>query len=1048
MNKLILTKGIDITCASEQVISDIAPYLFCFDEEQIIIVPDRYSLICEKLVFDKLNISSTLNIRVMGINRFASLVLREQGIAPQSLSSNKELICLGRAVFEEKENFCFFPKDGIDVSFLQQIKNTISQLKTSLVSADDLEPLISENDKLHDIYLIFKNYEERQKQGVDLADFLNVFIEHCDSEIILNSRVYFAFFDSMTSQGLGIVESLLKRAKSVEIALACAQEGQKNKFIYDTELEKKLLALAGELGVCVEQKIASSTNYVSNVVAKNVYISNPQPIDAGEFAEFWECSGAQEQFEAVARAIKSHVVLGGRYCDCAVGVGDLQTNILAMKRIFDEYEIPCFFDVDKTLSGTKLVEFVNLVFRYEIEKDPDLLYDIFSNVYVGLSQDEKSEIFGFIQKYSKIDPDLKLHAFVDENDQKTHEKIQQILSVFRFHKIDKNGCIFGDDFVAKTREILAHFDAEKTTQNLCEYFAKKHDLENKKIYEKIYEKFQDVLNVFEEETKNEKIAFSELVTLLCGVFDNTKLSLVPLGVDVVFVGDISKSFFESEKVFFLCGANQSVMPDFQKDVGLLSDQDISRFSKSVKIDPTIRTINLRKRMKLCSILSIPKQKLVVSWVTIGEDGKKLVESTFVLGLMKLFGKSAQKIGFSGSEAGENFAKNISNKTRGKQKLISFLQSPRFSDEIYYNSLYCVLKKTDPDFEAILNNLNKKKTVLKIKDVSLFFSRGKFSVSALETYAKCPFMFFSRYGLGLNENRPLDLDELTIGNIVHLCLEKYFLSGLGQDVDEFVEKTFDEISKDEQYKIFFAYKKYAAILSSIKRECKKVVRDINEEQAASKFKIECVEKHVGGKKIVFDFDGRKIEFGGFVDRVDRFGDKIVVVDYKTGKTEHNVEDIIFGNKIQIFIYLKALEKSEGVSAVGALYYPISAKRKKSQKTFEGFFVEDEVEDFDAEFLQNGVSKVLGVKQGKDGTKSGKVLRSKEEFDAIMDSAWAVMEKNLENIESGYIAPSPLKNNNRLLCEFCQYFGICRFDQESGNSFRLKRKLSKGAEAKQE
>lgn len=1047
MNKLILTKGIDITCASEQVISDIAPNLFCFDEEQIIIVPDRYSLITEKLVFEKLNISSTLNVRVMGINRFASLILQEQNIAPKTLSSNKELICLGRAVFEEKNHFRFFPKNGIDVSFLQQVKNTISQLKTSLVTADDLEKLSDENDKLHDLRLIFKNYEEKQKQGVDLADFLNVFIENCDSKILSNSRVYFAFFDSMTKQGLKIVEAMLKKTKGVEVALACPQNDQRNKFVYDTELEKSLMALARELDVCVEQRQASSSNFISNVVAKNVYLSNPQTLEnVGEFAEFWECSGSQEQFEAVARSVKSHVVLGGRFCDCAVGVGDLQSNLAALKRIFEEYEIPCFFDEDKTLSETKLVEFVNLAYRYESEKDPDFLYDIFSNVYVGLSHDERSEIFGFIQKYSLVDPDLKLHTFIDENDAKTYEKIQQILSVFKFEKMDKNGRIFGENFVAKTREILLHFDAEKTTQNICEYFSKKHDLENQKTYEKIYEKLQNVLNVFEEETKNEKMEFSELVTLIRGVFDNTKLSLVPLGVDVVFVGDVSKSFFESGKIFFLCGANQSVMPDFQKDVGLLSDKDISRFSKSVKIDPTIRTINLRKRMKLCSILSIPKQKLVVSWVTIGEDGKKLVESTFVLGLMKLFGKTAQKIGFSEGLAGEDFAKNISNKKRGEQKLISYLQSPKYSDEKYFNSLFCVLKKNNPNFEKLLIDLNKKNSVPNLKDVSLFFPREKFSVSALETYAKCPFMFFAKYGLRLDENRPLDLDDMTIGNIVHLCLEKYFSKGLGQDVGGFVEKTFQQLSNDEKYKIFFAYKKYASVLSSLKRECKKVICDIIEEQATSNFKIQSGERRVGGNKIVFDFAGRKIEFGGIVDRVDAFDDKVVVIDYKTGKTEHRVEDVVFGNKIQIFIYLKALEMSEGVSAVGALYYPISSKRKKSQKTFEGFFVEDEVENFDTSFLQNGASKTLGVKQKKDGTKSGKALYSKAEFDELLDSAWSVMDKNLHGIAEGFILPSPLKTN-QLPCEFCKYFGICKFDQEGGNSFRLQRKPSKSAEAEE-
>lgn len=320
MSRLILTKGIDITSASEQVVADIAPFVSLFEEDQIIIVPDRYSLITEKLVFEKLALDSTLNIKVMGINRFASLILQKQNAMPKSMSNNGALIALGKAVYEEKDNFKFFPKSNIDVSFLQQIKNTISQLKTSEVTPEQLEKLA--DDKIHDIYLIYKNYEEKQKTGVDLADFLDVFIQNIEKASFENTRIYFAFFDSMTSQGLSIVNLLLKKAKSVEFALDSPQSQQKNKFIYDTSLESNLKNLAREAGIEIEEKIVTSSNFVSNFISNNIYLSNPQNINLKNFASFWECSTSEAQFEAVAREIKSHVVLGGRYSDCVVGVSE------------------------------------------------------------------------------------------------------------------------------------------------------------------------------------------------------------------------------------------------------------------------------------------------------------------------------------------------------------------------------------------------------------------------------------------------------------------------------------------------------------------------------------------------------------------------------------------------------------------------------------------------------------------------------------------------------------------------------------------------------
>lgn len=1036
MSRLILTKGIDITSASEQVVADIAPFVSCFEEDQIIIVPDRYSLITEKLVFEKLGISSTLNIKVMGINRFASLILQKQNAMPKSMSNNGALIALGKAVYEEKDNFKFFPKSNIDVSFLQQIKNTISQLKTSEVTPEQLEKLA--DDKIHDIYLIYKNYEEKQKTGVDLADFLDVFIQNIEKADFGNTRIYFAFFDSMTSQGLSIVNLLLKKAKSVEFALACPQPQQKNKFIYDTSLEGNLKNLVREAGVEIEEKIVTSSNFVSNFISNNIYLSNPQNINLKNFANFWECSTSEAQFEAVAREIKSHVVLGGRYSDCVVGVSALDQNYCVMKRIFEEYEIPCFFDVDLTLAQTKPIEFLNLVFEFVEEKDMSILYDIISNIYSNLDGCERSEICEFLDKYKLVDQDLDLHKLENEDDEKTYEKIKNILNVITPHFIEKNGYVLGVDFVEFLRNIFDAFDMQKTTQKMHDYYLGNGDLEKQKIYEKINEKIEDIFNVFEEETKNEKLAFSEFVVLLNNVFESAKLSVVPLGVDQVFVGDVSKSFFENGKIFFLCGANQDKMPDFQKDVGLISDKDIARFSGKVKIDPTIRTINLRKRLKLCSVLSIPKQKLFVSWVALGDDGKKLTESTFVLGLVKMFAENVQKIGFAGDIQSEDFAKQISNSKRAKQQLVSYLQNPNIKDEIYFNSLFDILKKSDPTFDGLISQIGAQNIVPNLTKNELFFANQKFSVSALETYAKCPFMFFLRYGLGVEEKRPLDLDEATIGNIIHKCLEQYF-STRATDVDTFVDSFFKEISTSEKYSIFFAYKKYASILNSIKRECKQTIRDIICEQENSNFKIGQVESYVGGKNVLFEFGDRKIAFGGIVDRIDRCNNKVIVVDYKTGKAEHEIEDIIFGNKIQIFVYLKTLEETQGVEAVGALYYPISVKRKKkNQKTFLGFLVEDELDAFDKTLRKEGCSKVLGLKLDKNGNpQTNKSVISKQQISNLMNIAKSVMEQNLKNISDGFISPSPL-NTGKLPCEYCQFLGICQFDFDGGNKYRLRRK----------
>ena len=1030
-----MTKGIDITSASEQVVADIAPFVSCFEEDQIIIVPDRYSLITEKLVFEKLGISSTLNIKVMGINRFASLILQKQNAMPKSMSNNGALIALGKAVYEEKDNFKFFPKSNIDVSFLQQIKNTISQLKTSEVTPEQLEKLA--DDKIHDIYLIYKNYEEKQKTGVDLADFLDEFIQNIEKADFENTRIYFAFFDSMTSQGLSIVNLLLKKAKSVEFALACPQPQQKNKFIYDTALEGNLKNLAREAGIEIEEKIVTSSNFVSNFISNNIYLSNPQNINIKNFANFWECSTADAQFEAVAREIKSHVVLGGRYSDCVVGVSALDENYCLMKRIFEDYEIPCFFDVDITLAQTKPIEFLNLVFEFLEEKDMSILYDIISNIYSNLDGCERSEICEFLDKYKFVDQDLDLHKLENENDEKTYEKIKNILNIITPHFIDKNGCVLGGDFVGFLRNIFDAFDMQKTTQKMHDYHLENGDLENQKIYEKINEKIEDIFNVFEEETKDERLAFSEFVVLLNNVFESAKLSVVPLGVDQVFVGDVSKSFFENGKIFFLCGANQDRMPDFQKDVGLISDKDIARFSGKVKIDPTIRTINLRKRLKLCSVLSIPKQKLFVSWVALGDDGKKLTESTFVLGLVKMFAENVQKIGFAGDIQSEDFAKQISNSKRAKRQLINYLLSPNIQSAENYNSLFYLLSKNDSKIEQIVSQINRKNTIKNLSNSDVLLKKKRFSVSGLETYAKCPFKYYVEKGLGITEKRPIDLDPILTGNIVHFVLEKYFSAKQTKDPERFVEFAFGELSKKTEYAVLFGHKKFKYGLDRLKKECVKTIKDIVANQSVSKFKISNLEFVVRGDG--FDEELTDLAFFGVVDRIDRLDDKAIVIDYKTGKVDRSSKNFYYGNKIQIFVYCRALEKFCGLKTVGAFYAPIS--NKKLKKKYEGYLLEGELENFDPDYSVDGGVLGLNLTSKKQPKKTKNfVLVNENNFENRKNYAVEIMKTNLRNIKAGFINCSPQRDGINQTCDNCKFLGVCQFDMNGANRPRIIKSVS--------
>lgn len=75
-----------------------------------------------------------------------------------------------------------------------------------------------------------------------------------------------------------------------------------------------------------------------------------------------------------------------------------------------------------------------------------------------------------------------------------------------------------------------------------------------------------------------------------------------------------------------------------------------------------------------------------------------------------------------------------------------------------------------------------------------------SPSRAETYYRCPFSYYCRYGLKLQENKSATFDPLQKGTVIHFVLE--------QLLSEFSAQELSELDPDERYE------KYADIWTLI------------------------------------------------------------------------------------------------------------------------------------------------------------------------------------------------------------------------------------------
>ncbi len=247
-------------------------------------------------------------------------------------------------------------------------------------------------------------------------------------------------------------------------------------------------------------------------------------------------------------------------------------------------------------------------------------------------------------------------------------------------------------------------------------------------------------------------------------------------------------------------------------------------------------------------------------------------------------------------------------------------------------------------EAIGKGQAEKEAVLKL----LTEREGGISATFLNTYLACPAKFYFHYLLGLKPVREVaEFDAAELGNVIHACLEEYFRP--------YLNRTYCPPQDNDSSRLLELFDEFFR-LSSLYHRLGPERRFFVEETARFRlrryleflsrfypqgFEILSLEKDYYRRFQDFLFTGR-------IDRLEKRGERIYVLDYKTGlflKTynSRHLEEKLFGYDpprrfeaedffdfrerlpdIQLFLYLFLTEEK---GAQNAAYLQLSAGRFK-------------------------------------------------------------------------------------------------------------------------
>lgn len=228
------------------------------------------------------------------------------------------------------------------------------------------------------------------------------------------------------------------------------------------------------------------------------------------------------------------------------------------------------------------------------------------------------------------------------------------------------------------------------------------------------------------------------------------------------------------------------------------------------------------------------------------------------------------------------------------------------------------------------------TALEKDFAARFDSSFIWSASSLETYAQCPYRFFAERVLNLEqqEKPELGIDARQLGTLYHQILAETFGHGVAPDDPDAVEAALRKVAE----KHLTAAPQELGFRPGPAWEAEKVNLLAILAETCRALAAESVGWKTVAQEKRFGFDDQpplqlsttagEVQMRGIVDRIDKNGTALRVIDYKTGSTGLSKSDLERGERLQLPLYALAARDALGVGEPSEAWYWQIHQAKKS------------------------------------------------------------------------------------------------------------------------
>lgn len=1030
----------------------------------VLIVPEQFSFESERAVLKKLGDRAALDVSVISFSRLCDEVGRKiGGIAGTALNNSDKVIFMNRALRSVASELKTWKRYCRSVSFARTMLDTIGEFKINAITSEQLEAAAENAEsfslkaKLADIALIYKTYDLMTgERFIDPADRLTKLYRQLEDFAYFKGKtVFLDSFKGFTGQQFKIIDRILSQADDVIVSLTDdpSDTAEYNVFSNIRKAAEKIRKSAARLNVAEDKAIILGETHCNSpeLIQLERLLSGRKTEPQGKSDKITVCAADTAAAEAdfAARTIRKLVRTEGyRYRDFVIIARDSERYEEAIAAACAENQVSCFMDRRIPLSSFPVSAAVSAAVAYAVRPSTENILKFHKTGLGILDYNSISELENYTVLWNidgalwfrKWDMDPRGFVLTEESTPEAAAELEKI-NIMRETAITplerfKNNFNGGAGRMAEAIVILLEeCGAAEILSGMTEKFRQENSDFSSDVLKQSYDKYMKLLDSLVTCFGNAEIGKEEFADALKMAVSFDSVGVIPRMLDEVTFGAADRIRPSRPRAAFILGANQGIFPKTVSESGIFAlGERKSLIELGIEISDNSISAAIDEDYLVYCNLCCPSDRLYISYSIHGLSGEAMERSAFVTEIVEnlnceVISEPAEYISADNApetlkSAYTEFCRRFGN---GNEELKSALSQSGCENQV--QRLESFLSKTP---KSIRPETAKK----------LFGQEIKMSATKFDTFHRCRFSFFCRYGLSAKKIQPADFDVLQRGTIVHYVLEK-IISTYKKSISELDPEALDRLTDQYIAEYLDGVAGYASIetaktrffVSRISRSLKEVVRQIAREFAQTEFTPEACELKIGGELPVLKlpFESGNISLSGSIDRLDSYKGYIRVIDYKTGSKKFKLPDILFGLNLQMLIYLYAAVRAAGLpdeKAAGILYMPSKRDLDDKGMAMNGLLRKenDIVSAMEKEMNGEFVPKLSFTKSGAVDKRCTSFISS-EEFTEIFDYIERLMRDTGNTIVSGNIAVDPIDGRESPACKYCDFVSVCGIENES-------------------